>query len=277
MCYRERNDNRAKLGPFVAIMLSLGACSGDTPVTPAIMSPSTPAATVSLTLALSKPSTGIPVAESVTVVATTKDNTGTVMSPAVPVTWRTSDSTIASVTAFGSTAATVIGKHPGVVTITATLPGLTATIAVVVLPGEDTAAPLLVIESFRMVEFQYPGYADWFYAPQIRLRETRGASGAVMTKLEFVIPGLLAAPPCNASVPVGSGQTIDLFQEIYGDYQYTISATGVRASGADATAIMTVTDGRGRNTKLVVTGPVVPGALPTTYTGGNPAWTCSFP
>lgn len=139
----------------------------------------------------------------------------------------------------------------------------------------STSSSLILVDSFLVIEFAYPSAAGYQYAPQLRVHEAGNGSGAVLTGLDFDIPGIGPAPPCRTLFGIGAGQTVDLFREIYGDYQYVISRQDARATGEDATATITVTDRRGANTKLTVTGKIVHGALPDTYTGGNPAWVCS--
>ena len=126
-----------------------------------------------------------------------------------------------------------------------------------------------------MIEFQYPSSAQWYYAPQIRIKEIGNMNGARVTGFHFDIPGLDAAPSCRMFLGITGGSAVDLFQEIYGDFQLAIFSPGNRSTGGEATAYITVTDGRGTQRRIVVAGPIVPGELPKTYTGGGVAWTCT--
>jgi hypothetical protein len=139
----------------------------------------------------------------------------------------------------------------------------------------QVSTAVLIVDSFRMIEFTYPLATDyWHYAPQVRVRVSGNAGQATITRMEFSIPGLGAAPPCNSGVRFSSGEQLDLFKEIYGDYQYSITAHTTRSTGNEATLTVTITDSQGTDRRLVVKGPIVPGALPETYTGGNPAFQC---
>jgi hypothetical protein len=214
-------------------------------------------------------------AERSTLLLRVSDASGAPVEGGAAPTWTTSDPAVVSVTASGLRASQVVGQRVGWSTITATIDGRSASLTIVVVPTPSAVSSLLVVESFWMIEFEYPSAPGrWFYAPQIRLREPGNASGAAVTGVDFDIPGFGGIPSCRTHVPVPAGTTIDLFQEVYGDFQYTIVQPGGRAMGAVATAILTLGDGRGLAERVVVTGPIVPGELPTTYSSPT-VWSCS--
>ncbi|MEO7521292.1 MAG: Ig-like domain-containing protein [Gemmatimonas sp.] len=263
----------------------LAACSGDSDGT-TIVSPETPAAppqseaTRAQLLSLSLQIQRIdmyPFERQMLLALTTYDRTVPVPTPIQP-TWTSSNPAVATVSSLGHHSGEVLAISPGTFTITATVEGKSASVTLAVVPTPGVEATILEVESFTMIEFQYPGATGrWFYAPQLRVRIRGNANGASITRLDFTIPGLGSAPSCNTYIRFSGGSTVELFPEIYGDYPYTLEQVGVRASGADARATLTLTDSNGKDRTLVLTGKIVAGSLPTTYTGGNPAWLCGRP
>jgi ribosomal protein S28E/S33 len=140
-------------------------------------------------------------------------------------------------------------------------------------PESVGQSDVLVIESFSMLEFQYPSALDrWFYAPQMRAHAAPGRRVSVLV-MRFTIPGLDNAPAfgCGANLMENPR---DLFGEVYGDWLLTIDETGRRATGDVATVTITYVDDTGMAGTRVVAGPVVPGTLPATYTGGGNGGAC---
>jgi len=143
-----------------------------------------------------------------------------------------------------------------------------------------TGAPLSGLDTaeFFVIEFKYPGSTTWSYAPQLTVRETSGRSTATVTKLVVVLPGLNPGtnpmPPFDTSKCVAPGQTLSLLNEIYGDFELTFDRPGSRASGT-ASIVTTFADPDGREGTTSATGPIVPGSLPTTYSGGSVRWPCA--
>ena len=60
---------------------------------------------------------------------------------------------------------------------------------------------MLTVESFTMIEYQYPSdpSGQKYYAPQLQLAETRGLAGVSVREMVFSVPGLgwtaASAPP----------------------------------------------------------------------------------
>jgi hypothetical protein len=126
----------------------------------------------------------------------------------------------------------------------------------------------LAIESFSVVEYGSPNWLS--YAPLIRVRAPEGA--VTVIRLQFVIPGIGATSACTNKRVEGS-ESRDLFREVYGDYEYSIAfgQAGVRATGEPVKGTITYRDDTGAIGVLQAEAPVVPGQLPTTYTGGSTA------
>jgi len=227
-----------------------------------------------LTLQITAQSTALVVGEETVLVVITRDATGRQLND--PVAWSSSSPGTVQVTSPGYAVARVKGLSAGVATVSATVQGKSQTIVISVADLSAPSGAVLVVDSFSVIEFQYPSAPNqWYYAPLVRVRET-GLGGAVaVIGYDFIIPGFGQAPPCATYRPVGRGATLDLFREVYGDYGYTLYSGGARATGTVATALITVRDGSGPPATLTVTGPIISGALPTTYTGGAVEWRCN--
>jgi hypothetical protein len=97
-----------------------------------------------------------------------------------------------------------------------------------------------------------------------------------VVKIIFHVPGLEDPIPgaCSTGVPVPAGGATDMFAEMYGDFEFAMfNSDGARGTGEDATATVTYRDNVGRFSSITVTGPVLPGHLPTVYTGGSGRYT----
>lgn len=166
-----------------------------------------------------------------------------------------------------------IAIAPGKAIITADRPdnpSLHDQVPVVVVAKPAGIGPsALSVQGFSMTEFQYPSGPDgWFYAPQVQVTAAPGHT-ALVSYLIFSIPGLDdPIPGWVCPVNLGAGSLADLNGEVYGDWAMSITGHG-RATGADATARITYTDDSGVTSTLTVHGPIVHGALPTTYSGGG--------
>ena len=189
----------------------------------------------------------------------------------VTATWISSNDQVLTINSANGYAVAV---GQGLATVTARIDGLSVASFVTVLgPKGMGASDALVIDGFSMIEFQYPSAPGrWFYAPQMRAHAAPGHTASVLT-LKFSIPGLGNAPPfgCGAAISVTPR---DLFGEVYGDWLLTIDETDRRASGNAATATITFVDDAGIESTRLITGPVVPGGLPTSYSGGANGGAC---
>ena len=265
---------------FYSACSLLAACFSDgvvSAVTAPRETPANPSSAPSITLSVVATNTSLLPGENGTVLLSATFESGATVPNGVLADWTTSDSAVVIVTAMTPRSARVVGVGAGTSNITVTLAGKSASVKFTVQPTPATDDSALIVESFTMIEFEYPSARGrWFYAPQLRVRASGTFKAAFITRMEFEIPELGPAPPCNAAISVGAGAAIDLFHEIYGDYQLTFNRDGFRASGTEAKVTITVADGSGRKRNVVVKGAIVHGELPTTYTGGNPAWLCQF-
>ena len=167
-----------------------------------------------------------------------------------------------------SACGTPASPTPTAVSSAGTVAGTIAATASSGLPGG------LRLEAASVIEFKYPGASLWSYAPQLRVAETTGVGGINVTGAQFTIPGFDGRPwSCQTGKRVQPGQALDLLPEIYGDFPLTFDENGVRATGDVAVAISFVDDS-GRAGTLTASVPIVPGGLPTTYTGGIGNWSC---
>lgn len=131
----------------------------------------------------------------------------------------------------------------------------------------------LAITSFTVIEYQYPGDPIWYYAPQIKVRETSSSGVATVVKMSVSVPGLGASPPFFTKRCIAAGQETELLHESYGDWEYSVFSTTRRSTGGSATAELTFTDDRGRQAVVKADGAIVSGGPPLTYTGGG-SWPC---
>jgi len=84
----------------------------------------------------------------------------------------------------------------------------------------------------------------------------------------------LGNPPSFSCGGALSAAPRDLFGEVYGDWLLEIAGSGERATGEPATATITFVDDGGTMATRVVSGPIVQGSLPTTYSGGGNGGAC---
>jgi hypothetical protein len=145
------------------------------------------------------------------------------------------------------------------------------------LPQGNGPAQLSVV-SFEMLELsRSDDYSDspyYFYAPQLRVAERAGLSAAYIIRARFEMPGGWGqmGAACSHAV-VAAGGSSELFPEAYGDLSLSFSSgDGLRALAGEAKATIVYGDYRGAVDSLTVSGPIVPGSLPTTYTATDGTW-----
>ena len=251
-------------------LVALAGCASD--ATSPTLAPDAPVSPPLWTLVINTSRDSIHVGESVTLLLRATDAGGAEVAANIAASWTTSDAGVATAESRGGRETTVTAMLPGIVTITATLQGRSVSRALTILPLEDAAGSLVAVESFRVLEFQYPSMpAHWFYAAQMRLRATGNTDDAVVTGMKFLIPGLSAVPPCKAVINVNTA--VEMIIALYDDSQFTTAHSGMRATEGEATVIVTVTNGRGASTEIVARGPIVTEGLPQTPTGGAVAQT----
>ena len=197
------------------------------------------------------------------------------------VTWSSDDTSVVKVAATGNCGAgaspgcyrtSVYAISPGTAHVTALVDGLSQSITVEV--PKVIAGPSGIAVSYQVIEF-----IPDVYAPLVNVTETAGALKVEIIAVLIAIPGI-GGPTfggwfCAGSVALGPYGSADLFHEIYGDYQLSISGGNRTSDIAQATVY--VRRGDGAVVAQAVTGPVVQGGWPTTYTGGKPAvdWQCT--
>ncbi|MGK2960544.1 MAG: hypothetical protein ACSLFK_00210 [Gemmatimonadaceae bacterium] len=149
----------------------------------------------------------------------------------------------------------------GTATVTATVAGVSASVSVAAyVDAPETDAVSL---EFSVVELGSASGEDWAYAPLLRLTSRLDLDVVAM---RYTIPGASATSLCGSSKHVAAGQSLDLFPEIYGDYAL-VEGSGKRATGPASLTVF-VQDVSGNVFKALASGAIVPGGMPTTYTGG---------
>jgi len=133
-------------------------------------------------------------------------------------------------------------------------------------PAAMGVSDALVVQDFSITEFPYPWAPGYQYAPQLRVAARPGRFPFVLI-LQFSVPGLDAPRPIACGAQVTPGVPRDLNGEDYGEWTLSFGETGHRASGADATAIISFVDETGMLSTLTVRGPVVSGGPPASYGG----------
>jgi hypothetical protein len=142
-------------------------------------------------------------------------------------------------------------------------------------PPNGLAAQVSVI-SFQMIEFRYPGYDQWYYAPLVIIAEISGRAQAFIDKItfDFSALGQGSFPAyCPRSLTLQPGAGVDMFKESYGEYQVIYYTQGRAGAGSTATATVFYHDEHGEPGRISATVPITAGELPNTYTGGESATT----
>lgn len=141
-------------------------------------------------------------------------------------------------------------------------------------PGNPASG--IAVLSFTMIEFQYSGYPNrWFYAPQVEVIETSGTASATVTKVSFTLPGFGPVPSAFTHKCIAAGERRQLFAEVYGDFEFSIDNSSVgRALPGNTSAEIVFLDASGRQGVVSVSGPIVPGHLPSTYSNPPTTWPC---
>ena len=152
-------------------------------------------------------------------------------------------------------------------------------------PSEVLANPVpgsvgsIAIDSFAVTEVEYPSAPGrYYYAPLIWIRAPAGSSGGDVVEIRLRVPGL-GTIECRATRHVPAGAAIELFREVYGDFELTLHHfDGSRIPPAVATLEVFVREG-GVTRELSATATVSPGSFPSSYTGGKveDPWNCIGP
>lgn len=253
-----------KLQTFALVSLAaLVACGGETVAPPIPVPPVQPTV---IALEISPWNATITLGREQLFAASKRMSDGS----AIPVSasWVSTDPAVATMSASGSAVAVGIGQA----NIFASVDGLTAMGSISVKrPASTGTSDALIVEEFTMLEIQSePGQGS--YAPQLRVRAAAGRA-VTMLLVDFMIPGLGAAPPWNCVAAIPSTASSELNGEVYGDWQFMIGGAG-RVSGIQARADLTFVDESGKVATTSVYGAIIPGSMPSTYTGGNLGGAC---
>lgn len=136
----------------------------------------------------------------------------------------------------------------------------------------------ILIESFSVIEVQYPSAPGrWYYAPLVTMKAPSTSNGGDVLSVAITIPDL-GTWECSATRRVAPGSTIELFREVYGDFELTfMHGDGHRIPTAVASIDVLVRE-NGGTARLNASAGVKEGDFPASYTGGrvdNP-WTCGL-
>jgi Bacterial Ig-like domain len=143
-----------------------------------------------------------------------------------------------------------------------------------------TGLPLstLVVDRFRVIEYHVPSDSvNWYYAPQAEVSASAGQGDGDVAVVAFWLDlsgQAEQSPPQVAchSIPVPTGQTVELFGERNGDFEFSLSWPGWRAPSGEASGIVYYVDHSGSEKVMRVEGPIVAGTPPSTNTYHVETW-----
>ena len=148
---------------------------------------------------------------------------------------------------------------------------MASTVLTVAQPNGVTSNAL-VIHEFWMIEYQYPsGPPDYYYAPQFSMSATPGRSVTILT-LQLTIPGFYGSITFSCGGNIDSTPTL-LNGEVYGDWTFAVSSS-TPATNVQPKAVVTFADDTGATGTATITGTVVQGTFPDTYSGGRNGGPC---
>jgi len=183
--------------------------------------------------------------------------------------WVSENAPVASASPRPLGAVRIVGASPGNAAVAATSLGARAFVLVTVLPRSSDPSPV-VVDDFRVIAVRLVPSDDWYYAPSIVLRDTSATGGSAVIRSNFELPDSPPTPECatEREIPrVGR----ELFPEAQGAYGWTIgSSIGVLPLSGQAIVHLTVRTGAGTAVTVAVTGPIVVGTIPTTYSDDPP-------
>ncbi len=138
---------------------------------------------------------------------------------------------------------------------------------------EPDTAPRLVVREFWMIEF---GSGFWFYAPHLVVAEAAGESGLEIVGFQVLQFSDWPYPFPRAfayNITIPPGEDVPLIREANGDYELAYFISDGRRIGPEATLRIVYQDLSGRYHATTVTGPVVSGSQPDTFTSRCGRWT----
>ncbi len=184
-----------------------------------------------------------------------------------PLSWSTSDAGVAGLgySSDDGNVQQVIGLEPGVAVISVAAPGGRASVPFTVLDTTSAPSPV-VVDDFYLIEFGEPENVG--YAPQFVLHDLTGKGESAVIGVSFDIPDVGSTPRCAMLRKVQPAPT-DLFREVYGDFELSIPGVNGNpiSAGQSIVAHLTLRVPGPFAKELTLVGRIVPGTLPTTYTG----------
>jgi hypothetical protein len=188
----------------------------------------------------------------------------------VAATWSSGDEGIVAINTITGRAVAI---GPGQITILARFETYVGWAVITVSPSKNLGpSDALVVEQFSFIEFHFPSApGQIYYAPQMRAHAPPGHRVSVLA-MKFSIPGLGNVPVfgCGANL---TDAVQDLFGEVYGDWLLEIGGSAP-ATGPTGSVTVSFVDDSGFTGTSVVTGPIVRGSLPTSYSGGADGGAC---
>jgi hypothetical protein len=197
-----------------------------------------------------------------------------------PVTWEISDPSVARLTVGNGRpagSAGVFTLKEGTVKVIARLGESSSEVSFTVFSGaaESSAIEIESAEFTEVLSVSDAGAAQWYLSPQIRVKGTTAADARIVG-VRLTIPGDDVTRLCTTDRAVGGELAMDVFQEIYGDFELSWGSATVSRLAQAGSAKIYVADAKGVVGHIDVALPVNTGVRPWTYTGGTIAnpWSC---
>jgi hypothetical protein len=184
-------------------------------------------------------------------------------------TWAVSDTSVARFRSgaryrgLGANPPTIEVVGAGTVTFSVSAEGVVGTRRMLALATEPLLNYELEVESFDLKEiFTADGESTGAYRPEMTLKN-RGLGPIEVFGVQVSVVGLDALPYCWTHAPVGRGQTTDLFQVVYGDFDLAFGGTA--GIPGPASVVIYFVDGDGGPSKMTATASITPGSPPDPY------------
>lgn len=147
------------------------------------------------------------------------------------------------------------------------------TVRAVTFVAPDTT-PRILVRSFSVIEYQYPGDSTWYYAPQLVASDAPGQTGLQIVGFDMLnIPGVGGGPVASTPFAVPANQDTPVLSANYGEYDLSYFVPdGRRSTGGVATARLTYRDAANHYYAVNLQSPITTGGLPSTYSGDCAHW-----
>jgi hypothetical protein len=261
--------------PAIAATLALTACSDSVgPSSPRPVAndtttpPPAPAYSAPYHVWLNDTPRDLAEGDSVLLDASVTDANGRLVSDA-SIEWESGNAAVAPASTRPFGAVRIVAASPGNAAIAAASLGARAFVSVTVLPRSSDPSPV-VVDDFRVIAVRLVPSDDWYYTPTIALRDTSAAGGSAVIRTSFELPDAAPTPECATEREIPRAGR-ELFPEAQGAYGWTIgSSIGVLPLSGQAIVHLTVRTGAGTAVTMAVTGPIVVGTIPSTYSDDPP-------